>query len=325
MTIIPICFFFNKRIVIPAGVCITSLLKKAKSDTFYDIFVFHPGDLREEHKSTLTKLKEIYPKCNFTFVDMSNKFDNAYILRGIPNVTYYRLLVPELVPQYNKVVVSDVDIIFDTDLAGLYNTVEFDGNYLAAVKSPLVKIKYVKSLGCDPYNYVNCGFFVYNSLEIRKNKISDKFKELVGNKYFYLDQDIINIVCKDKITFISPKYNVSQCFYERYFTHPDRLRSMFSHNEILEGLKAGVLGFNKNENEDTGLIHYNGVNPWEKLCWRHDIWWEYYRNSIYFDNNFYHEHYKRLLYPPAKELSIRIIRVLLKKYLGKWKNKIFPT
>jgi UDP-glucose:(galactosyl)LPS alpha-1,2-glucosyltransferase len=305
MTTIPICFFFNQRLVIPAGVCFTSLLKKANADTFYDIFVFHPGDLHEEHKSTLTKLKEIYPNCNFTFLDMSDKFDNAYILRGIPNVTYYRLLVPELVPQYNKIIVSDVDIIFDTDLASLYNKLELDGYYLAAVKSPMVKIKYVKSLGCDPYNYVNCGFFVYNAFEIRKNKISDKFKELVGKKYFYLDQDIINIVCQDKIKFISPKYNLSQCFYERYFDKPERLKTLYSNAEIYEVFNAGVLGFdkaNRNSVDGTGIIHYNGINPWEKLCWRHDIWWEYYRDSIYFDKIFYHEHYKKILNPQVKEL-----------------------
>ncbi len=324
ITVIPICFFFDHKIVIPAGVCISSLLDKAKSDTFYEIFIFHPGDIVGNYKETLTKLEEVYNNCKFTFLDVRDKFKNGYILRGIPNVTYYRLLVPEMLPQYDKVIVSDVDIIFNIDLSNLYNTVEFEGCYLAAVKNAIVKNNYVRSLGCDPLKYVNCGFFIFNSAQVRQDKISEKFKELVGNKYFYLDQDIINIVCQGKIIYLHPKYNLSQSFYQRYYKDPDGLKKLFSDEEISEGLEASVIHYFKQstDNSKSGLIHYNGVNPWEILCWRHDIWWEYYRKSIYYDHKFYVDHYNNIINPTAKNLLYRLIKTIMKKYFGKLKRKI---
>lgn len=324
MNKVPICFFFDHKIVIPAGLSISTLLESAKPDTFYEINIFHPGDLVGHYKDTITKLKQYYNNCDFTFLNMSDKFTNAHVLRGIPNVTYYRLLVPELLPQYEKVIVSDVDIIFDTDLASLYNTLELDGYYLAAVKNAIVKNNYVRSLGCDPLKYVNCGFFIFNSYKVRQDKISEKFKKLVGNKYFYLDQDIINIVCKDKIKFISPKYNLSQSFYQRYYKDTEGLRKLFSDEEILEGFEASVIHYYKQTTNDSkaGLIHYNGVNPWEKLCWRHDIWWEYYRKSIYYDHKFYINHYDNILNPTSKNLLYSLIKTIMKKYFGNIKRKL---
>ena len=35
-------------------------------------------------------------------------------------VVYYRLIIPELLPQYDKVIYSDVDVMFKGDLSALY-------------------------------------------------------------------------------------------------------------------------------------------------------------------------------------------------------------
>lgn len=325
MITVPICFFFNHKIIIQAGVCFTSLLEKAKVDTFYDIYIFHPGDLHNEHKEILQKLKEIYQNFKLNFIDVSDRFNNAFVLRGIPNVTYYRLLVPDILTQYDKVIISDVDIIFNIDLSELYNELDLKENYIAAVKHPVYKQRYIKSLGCDPKKYVNCGFFVYNSSEIRKNNITNKLYELVGNEYFFLDQDIINIVCKDKITYISPKYNLTQSFYQKYYDNPSDLKMLFSDEEIKESLEAGII--KKEENSLTSssscIIHYNGANPWDKLCWRHDLWWEQYRKSIYFDHQYYYSQYKKLMYPTVSDLSFILVKSILRKYFGKIKKRIF--
>ena len=40
-----------------------------------------------------------------------------------------------------------------------------------------------------------------------------------------------------------------------------------------------------------GTLHYNGHKPWKKYCVNFDIWWEYYRNSPFFDPHFYFEFY----------------------------------
>ena len=44
-----------------------------------------------------------------------------------------------------------------------------------------------------------------------------------------------------------------------------------------------------------GNLHFNGHKPWKKYCVNFDIWWEYYRKSPYFNEQFYFEFfYKKL-------------------------------
>ena len=39
----------------------------------------------------------------------------------------------------------------------------------------------------------------------------------------------------------------------------------------------------------TGIVHYNGAKPWNGPCPNMDIWWNYYRKSIFFDEKFAHD------------------------------------
>ena len=42
--IVPIAFAFDNNLVMPACICISSLLMNARPDTFYDIFILQPKD-----------------------------------------------------------------------------------------------------------------------------------------------------------------------------------------------------------------------------------------------------------------------------------------
>ena len=312
MNIIPICFAFNHHVVMPAGVCFTSLLKNALPDTFYEMHILHgEGELNQEYQDQLTALKNIYPNCNFTFINIGSAFDNVYIARGVPKLTYYRILIPELLTQFDKVIFSDVDIIFTGDLSNLYLNTDLGDNYLGAVRSALVKEKYVQSLGCNPADYTNGGFQIYNSKAIRRDNMPPKLKELCGKEYFYLDQDITNIIYKNRITYISPSYNSTQTFFEIAHNRTERFAAQFTSQEIAEGLAPIV-------------IHYNGVNPWQGFCPRHDVWWEHYRKSTYYNEDFYYKHYKKILTPKAKDLIKQLPKAILKKPFGKIYRKFFP-
>ena len=102
MNIIPIAFAFDNNLSFPACVCLSSLMKHAKHDTFYDIFILHSEKeaLRTEE---LDKLPTFYPNCRITYRTVDNTFDQAFEIRGITTAAYYRLLIPELIPEYDKI------------------------------------------------------------------------------------------------------------------------------------------------------------------------------------------------------------------------------
>jgi len=309
---VPIVFSFNHWILKESGVSISSLLRHAKPTTFYVIYILHGSeDLNESHKSTILRLIDVYDNCTISFVEIdSNFFNNVHIARGIPKVTYYRFFIPHLFPQFDKIIFSDPDIIYHGDLSDVFEYTDLKTNYLAAVKSAFVKKKYIYSIGCDPLTYTNGGFQIYNLKAFRENDLESKQISMIDKGYFYLDQDITNIVCKDNITFLSPKYNATQSFFKFAMndSHYKRIRTLFSEQEIKEGLFPIV-------------HHFNGIKPWNGICYKQDIYWEEYRNSPFFDTLIYYNHYIKLLNPAPIFLLSVLLKSILKNYFGKLKDK----
>ena len=313
---IPIVFSFNHWILNESRVSIGSLLRHAKPTTFYLINIIHgEDDLDLMHQTEILKLTEVYKNCTISFVEInSNVFNNVHIARGVPKVTYYRFFIPHLFPQYDKIIFSDTDIIFRGDLSDVYVNTDLSSNYLAAVKSAFVKKKYIYSIGCDPLTYTNGGFQIYNLNAFRENDLERKQIEMINGKYFYLDQDITNIICKDKITFLSPRYNATQSFFlhAKSNSRNGRMRTLYTEEEINEGFFPIV-------------HHFNGVKPWNGMCYKHDVYWEEYRNSPFFDLEVYYKHYSKLMNPSPSSILAVLPRSVLKKFFKKLKNKYFDN
>ena len=212
---------------------------------------------------------------------MNNYFDNSYEIRGITKAAYYRLLIPNLIKEYEKVIYADVDVIFNNCLSDIYKRVVFNGEYLAAVKADFTseyQKRYLKKNELNHENYINSGFLIFN-LKINKlDNLVERFKSLTVNSYEYQDQDIINIVCKGKILFIPPSYNSAQGLYKKANRKDKYDLSVFSQEEVESILNPVV-------------IHYTGKKPWNSFCMRQDVWWEWYRKSIYFNQKYYFDRF----------------------------------
>lgn len=207
MNIIPIVFAFDNNLAFPACICLSSLMMNAKESTFYDIFILHPASEDLKHEE-LDKISSFYSNCRIQYIAVDDTFAQAYEIRGITTPAYYRLLIPELIPQYDKVLYSDVDVIFRTDLSLLYATDLFD-NYIAATYDLGLCLsndgrEYIESIkGLVKGDYIQSGFLIINSRIIRDKGVVEKFKEASKQKLRYQDQDILNLVCRGRI-FIIP-------------------------------------------------------------------------------------------------------------------------
>lgn len=51
MNIVPIVFAFDNNLILPACVCISSLMMNANEDTFYDIFILHSAHIKLKKKN----------------------------------------------------------------------------------------------------------------------------------------------------------------------------------------------------------------------------------------------------------------------------------
>lgn len=286
MNRIPIVFAFDNNLVFPACVCFSSLMMHAKKDTFYDIYILH-SEHEQLNCEELDKLPTYYSNCSITYRSVGNIFDSAFEIRGITTPAYYRLLIPELIPEYDKVIYSDVDVIFRMDLSELYS-LDLKDNYLAATKDLGLNLSkdgvaYIQSMPeLHLGDYLQSGFIVINNKKILKDDLVQQFKSTAERKLKYQDQDTLNIVCHGKILELSLKYNMTD--YSFYYALVERnlLQTLYSNDVIDDAIRYGNL-------------HFNGHKPWKKYCVNFDIWWEYYRKSPYFNEQFYFEFfYKKL-------------------------------
>jgi lipopolysaccharide biosynthesis glycosyltransferase len=258
----PIVFSFNDTYTMPAGVCITSLLENSNDDTFYDIFVMHSSDrLSESNKARILALKTLYPRFDITFVDVKNQFDNAFEIRNISVDAYFRLAIPDKILHYDQIIYCDIDVIITADLSHL-NSFDFKGKSLGAVRittDDVILTKSITSISLDPGTYFNSGFLLMNLKKIREeNSTAKKLYPLISKQFIYQDQDMLNIAYQDDVEFISERYN-------------------YSFNRLREKIIQ----------EPPIVYHFTGKKPWNVIRSFGDVWWEYYRKSVFFDQNFY--------------------------------------
>lgn len=278
MNTVPIVFAFDNNLILPACVCISSLMMNAREDTFYDIFILHSRKLALE-RDRLGRIPDYYPNCRIRYRLVDETFDAAFEIRGITTPAYYRLLIPELIPEYDKVIYSDVDVIFRMDLAELYR-LDISDYYLAATRDLGLNfsddgVRYVNSMpGLVQGQYLQSGFIMLNSRKIRQDNLVARFRELAKRKLKYQDQDILNLSCSGQVLFLPMKYNMTD--YSYFFIHlePEKIAHLVDTEEIAEAQLCGN-------------IHFNGHKPWKKYSINFDIWWEYYRKSPFFDAKFY--------------------------------------
>ena len=304
--VIPIAFAFDNNLVLPACVCISSLLSNANEDTFYDIFILYSKSGNID-RTNLDNIPQYYNNCKINYKLVDDTFDSAFEIRGITTPAYYRLLIPELIPEYEKVIYSDVDVVFRMDLWDLYQ-INLDGYYLAATRDlglNLSKdgVEYIKTLnGVEAGDYLQSGFIVLNSSLIMRDGLVEQFKSLAKQKLKFQDQDILNNACHNKVKYLSLEYNMTDYSFYYVMKECDRILDLFDKEAIEVALNKGTL-------------HYNGHKPWKKYCVNFDIWWEYYRNSPFFDPHFYFEFYYSKL-DELDQLSLwKRIKILLRYFI----------
>ena len=285
MNTIPIAFAFDNNLVMPACVCLSSLMMNAKPDTFYDIFILH-SEKEQLKKEELDKLPSLFPNCRIQYRTVGDAFSDGFEIRGITKATYYRLLIPQIIPEYNKIFYADVDIIFRMDLSSIYET-DITDSYVAATYDLGMILtqdgqKHIEEIGLKHKDqYMQAGFLLFNSKKMREEDMARTFLALYKKNFKFQDQDILNIACHQAHTLLPLKCNMTD-YVHMFLEQGHPYFSKYTQTEIAEGLAVGTL-------------HYNGHKPWVKYALNFDIWWEYYRKSPYFDEKFYFEFfYKKL-------------------------------
>ena len=245
---IPIFFSTDDNYIPYLDVAVSSLIANASKDYNYRIIVLNTG-LNSKNVDKV-KLNE-QDGFSIDFIDISKHLEN--IKSHFKNVyhfsivTYYRLFIASLFPQYEKILYLDCDLVVLGDVSELYNTPLGD-NILAAAPEQYVQNtaefrKYADiALGINPDDYVNAGVLVINLEAFRKNKIEEKFVQLITEYDFDLldpDQAYLNYLCKDKIYMLQNGWNKEPmqliCEGKKNIVHYALYKKPWQYDDVIDG------------------------------------------------------------------------------------------
>jgi len=272
----PIVFAINESYYKQLETVIVSILENSQSN--FEFIVLSKG-LPEFCKDAIGKTISLYgDRSSARFIDlskvkninieslMSRRDDYCYISVE----TFYRFYIPSLLPEYDKVIYLDADILVFDDLQNLYK-IDVDQVYVGAVKDTYVtsivgqnkksetwpKISFrdylATVLNVKHTQYFNAGVLLLNLKKIRRDNIEPKLWNFAIDRspLDFQDPDVLNAVLGNKVKLIPPRWNL----YKDY-----------THKTI-----------NRSDCQTTpGIVHFAGrEKPWntKNPSYRHLIDW----------------------------------------------------
>lgn len=307
---IKIAFCFDENLISQVQVAVSSLLDSVKDKSVhYDIHCVctkAAGIVGDPLKHIIEK------RDRESFLHMhcvENPYENSYQVRGISTGTYLRLMLHRLLPEVDRILYMDVDVLICGSLLPVWQT-DITGQVLAAVKGAVnlsdkwewnSDRPYWKLLEGQKGMYINAGVTLLNLEEIRKQRLEEQWNELAKEKLYYQDQDILNITCRNKIIYLPPQYNrlayMGKEDYNRFVEE-----KIFLPAECEEALEHPV------------IIHYAGDKPWKRYDTNlGSLWWDYVNSQEDLRTLFDEEKARRYHGPTVWEKCARKVQKLLSK------------
>lgn len=203
------------------AVTLKSIIDNSSADRNYDILVLS-ADVSEQNKTRILKQISGFKNFSIRFINPTKKIKGftPYLHGHFGHIeTYYRLILPELLPAYKKIIYLDSDMVIKTDIAELFEE-NIDGYMLAACNDADTaglyngyqkgKKDYMDKILCikEPYKYFQAGTILFNLDEIRKAYSSEKILNFASKEKWELqDQDVLNKLCEGKVKYIDMSWN----------------------------------------------------------------------------------------------------------------------
>jgi len=287
---IPIMHCFDNNYVIQAAVSMYSMLKHVNTKNNYILYVLHT-DITVQNQTRLQQTISQFPNAQLIFINMNNRFKELWeeiVFNGYySKEVLYKLIVPSIFPQHDKLIITDVDVVFLSDISESYNC--FDNNpkaLIAGVKQVCPRNSWLEQFYESCYNngdfgenalskLKTCGgYLVFNLENMRKQDTEKKFIEYLAKNANILkqsEQDVINF-CLDDEDVIHLPLNYVVCsymydlFYDKATLNSDH---HYTEQEIVSAMKQPI------------QLHYaTKTKPWNAVtCTKTDIWFEYLAQS----------------------------------------------
>lgn len=286
-SIVPIVVASSNEYVPVLSVFLESLKAHVNHTAHYEVNVLE-RNISNDDKMQLKKML-LNTNIDIRFINLGKRLNNLQSMcvgRHFTVETYSRLFAPELLPEYNKCLYLDLDILILDDLKKLFEIDIEDKAIAACVDNIFVSFcnnsnfpdlkTYIKTtLKLDnPEAYFQNGVLMLNLEKMRKNNVKSKLLDCILNmKVHFADQCVFNFYFRNDVKYIPTCWNYGICDRER--------RAL----NVKETMPLNILKQYISDSQNPKIIHYSGpYKPWfypdEEYA---KIWWEYARRSPYYE------------------------------------------
>ena len=258
---IALAIAFTPNYFVQAATTLRSVLD-ACPDAQFRVVCMLTEEIPHRMKDELNRLGA--ERLELEYILLKGRLKDVYIDPRYSEAASLRLLLPELLPELDRILYLDCDIVVRQDIARLWEETRLGDNYLAAVYEAAIEgqAERFRALGCDPARYFNSGFLMMNLAQMREEKVSERLLEACRVPYLeFPDQDALNQVCQGRVLPLSPLYNSIRTFFIPKYK-PDFVR------QYGEGLWEQV--------QKEATIHYTGGKPWDLFTVQFAAWWRVY-------------------------------------------------
>lgn len=258
MNRIPIAIAFTPNYFVQAAAMLKSLLDASTGD--FEIICMVSDPIPQKMQEKLVRLGG--ERFKFRYIPLKGRLEGLYVDPRYTEAASFRLLLPELLPEYDKILYLDCDIVVRQDVGRLYRETELGENWLGVVFEASIEqqAERFRALGCDPYRYFNSGFLLMNLAQMREDGVTERLLDACRVPYLeFPDQDALNQVCQGRVVPLSPLYDSIRTFFIPKYK-PDFVR------QYGEALWDAV--------QKEGTIHYTGGKPWDLFTVQFRAWWQ---------------------------------------------------
>ena len=323
--IIPVVFAANSAFAPVCSVAINSIIQNANTKSKYDIVVLE-SDISAKDKKTIKSLASNLENFSIRFYNVQSIISKYNLVANehITIETYFRFLIQDILPEYDKVLYLDGDIVCNRDVADLYH-LDIDGYMLAAAKDPDMcgqlnlphsdRIRYLKGKlhMKNPYDYFQAGVLLLNTKEMRGAYTMNEWLTFAQTRYMYSDQDVLNRYCQGRVFYFDMAWNMLiDC--ENYRVPV-----------VINAAVGDVYREYHKARKNPFIIHFAGhQKPWnQKNVDFEDEFWKYARTTPYYEMLLMNA-MTGSVYDAARQLPPIGVSDALKNYLKKKAKKWCP-
>lgn len=203
----------DENFSIPALVCLTSVFENNKDEKCH-VYVLTDGISDKAHGKFM-RLSTIYNRTIDVIIIDKHQFEGLIVNERFPISMYYRFILPEILPEIDKVLYLDCDIIVRHSLKEMYDT-DLKGNAVAAIVGESCDDIHWTNMLRLKSPYFNSGVLLINLNFWRKNDIPLKLIKWTAHNPILCslpDQNALNKVLEGHIIYLNYTYNYQEWWF----------------------------------------------------------------------------------------------------------------